>query len=89
MERVVNVSDLVLDDIAGLGVAETLKIESNGKIIEDTWEDIPLKLSSLMEGSVISICGGSSNTCIRFYYNDKTYDLSNGNTRLFSLTRVN
>lgn len=85
---IVNVKDLTIEEIHNLKVKETVRIESNGNIINDSWIDIPTKLSELFGDFINKLWSKSFYKCFEFNKDNKKYSLWHGNTKWFSLTRL-
>lgn len=88
LETIINVDKLTLNDIESLEIKQTIKIESNGDIVNDTWQDIPDKLSILLGNFIQGLWKKSWCHCFHFQYKNKKYSLWHGNTKWFSLTRI-
>ncbi len=85
---IIKVSDLNINDIQSLGLKETITIESQGKIVMDTWEDIPKVLDIFFEDNVCELWENSWTKCFKLNLSNKVFSLFHGNTKWFSLTRI-
>ena len=87
-EIVINITNLDMEKINNLEIGKPITLESNGKIINDTWDDIPKKLSEIFGDFINELWDRAYYKCFKFDIDGKRYSLWHGNTKWFTLKRL-